>query len=206
MIPPSFDSRRRARSLPLSRQRAPIAHITSPDFLDYELLSDFFLTFRAFLSSSDLLVFLLALGGAGRSIGRTIYGRIVRVLTLSRLRHWILNFVEDFLPDFALRFQFCEMVNSLYHDLQRRGDGGGSDLNIVSELKKCWRRTFGLYWPLPPNTSPQEDILPGGHYEAIPPVEDDVAVKQPETAAARAVERPKTPDDARNDPLVRQST
>jgi hypothetical protein len=181
-----------------------IAHITSPDFLDYELLSDFFLTFRAFLSSSDLLVFLLA--RLRWAVDRPDdYGRIVRVRTFVALRHWILNFVEDFLPDFALRFQFCEMVNSLYHDLKRRGDGGGSDLNIVSELKKCWRRTFGLYWPLPPNAAPQDDILPGGHYEAIPPVEGEVPVSKVETTS-EPVERPKTPDNSRNKAMVRQST
>ena len=65
-----------------------IAQITSPDFLDYELLSHFFLTFRGFLSCADLLEYLLArmrwaLGDAADS------GRIARVRTFVALRHWI---------------------------------------------------------------------------------------------------------------------
>jgi len=37
-----------------------VAHITSPSFLDYELLSDFFLTFRAFLCTRDLVAYLIS--------------------------------------------------------------------------------------------------------------------------------------------------
>ncbi|KAK3656158.1 Guanine nucleotide exchange factor lte1 [Elasticomyces elasticus] len=141
-----------------------VAQITSPVFLDYELLSDFFLTYRSFLASRELLEYLLArmrwAFGA-----QTDAGRIVRVRTFVALRHWILNyFMDDFLPDISFRQRFCALVNELSHTLRQREDQGGSDLNIVGELKKCWRRTCTTHWPVGDalDTSPETDILPGG--------------------------------------------
>lgn len=142
-----------------------IAQITSPIFLDYELLSDFFLTFRNFLPCCDLLEYLLArmewaLGTA------TDAGRIVRVRTFVALRHWILNyFAEDFALDLPLRQRFCDLVNDLARSLRQRSDHGGSDINIVAELKKCWRRTCAMFWPVNDamDTSPEADLLPCGN-------------------------------------------
>jgi hypothetical protein len=145
-----------------------IAHITSPNFLDYELLSDFFLTYRAFMTSSDLVAFLIA--RLSWAVDRPDdFGRIVRVRTFVALRHWILNYYsDDFVPDLALRVQFCDLVNSLFHDLQTRQDGGGGDIKIIGELKKCWRRTCGLYWRTARLVqAPEDDIFPGGRPESI---------------------------------------
>lgn len=144
-----------------------IAQITSPDFLDYELLSDFFLTFRGFLSCADLLEYLLArmrwaLGDAADS------GRIARVRTFVALRHWILNyFQDDFMYNLDLRQRFCDLVNQMCNELSQRPDKGGGDLNILGELKKCWTRTCALYWQPPDNadTSATADIQPGGLQE-----------------------------------------
>lgn len=145
-----------------------IAHITSPSFLDYELLSDFFLTYRGFMLASDLVTFLLArLRWAVDRLDD--FGRIVRVRTFVALRHWTLNyFSDDFVPDIALRVQLCDLVNGLYHDLQRRADGGAGDIKIIGELKKCWRRTCGLYWSTARQVhAPEDDIFPGGRPESI---------------------------------------
>ena len=144
-----------------------VAQITSPDFLDYELLSDFFLTFRGFLSCADLLEYLLArmrwaLGDAADS------GRIARVRTFVALRHWILNyFQDDFMYNYDLRLRFCELVNQMCNELSQRPDKGGGDLNILGELKKCWTRTCALYWQMPDTTDSGADALiqPGGDYE-----------------------------------------
>lgn len=115
-----------------------VAHITSPSFLDYELLSDFFLTFRSFLSSRDLVAYLIS--RLRWAVDRQDdFGRIVRVRTFVALRHWILNyFVDDFVPLYQLRVYFCDLVNTLYSDLRGRADRGGGDIKIVGELKKCW--------------------------------------------------------------------
>lgn len=142
-----------------------IAHITSPAFLDYELLSDFFLTFRSFLSTSDLVSYLVArLRWAVNRIDD--FGRIVRVRTFVALRHWILNyFVDDFVPNYQLRSQFCHQVNNIFDELRRRSDSGGSDVNIIGDLKKCWRRTCALYWDQPGTLGAEtldDKIFPGG--------------------------------------------
>ncbi|PSN64317.1 ras GEF [Corynespora cassiicola Philippines] len=158
-----------------------VAHITSPSFLDYELLSDFFLTFRSFLSSRDLAAYLIS--RLRWAVDRQDdFGRIVRVRTFVAIRHWILNyFVDDFLPFFQLRVYFCELVNGLYKDLQARADGGGGDIKIVGELKKCWRRTCALYWDSEDDfarDAADEDLHPGGKVESYISF-DDMAAPEP---------------------------
>ena len=142
-----------------------VAHITSPSFLDYELLSDFFLTFRSYLSPSDLVSYLVArLEWAVNNLDN--FGRIVRVRTFVALRHWILNyFVDDFVPDRQFRVSVCQLVNRLYDNVKAREGPGGGDLKIIGELKKCWRRTCALYWDMPDavgQPSLDDEILPGG--------------------------------------------
>ncbi|UPX09844.1 Guanine nucleotide exchange factor lte1 [Ascochyta rabiei] len=159
-----------------------VAHITSPSFLDYELLSDFFLTFRAFLSTRDLVAYLIA--RLRWAVDRQDdFGRIVRVRTFVALRHWILNyFVDDFVPSHHLRTYFCNLVNGLYRDLKTRADGGAGDVKIVGELKKCWRRTCVLYWETEEGLGKDfadEELLPGGL------VELPATYEEPEELATR---------------------
>lgn len=140
-----------------------IAQITSPLFLDYELLADFFLTYRSFISSSELLEYMLARMKWALS-NDSDAGRIVRVRTFVALRHWILNyFSDDFIPILELRQRFCTLVNQLTQNLRHRQDRGGTDINVIGELKKCWRRTCAGFWPVSNalDTSPDADILPG---------------------------------------------
>ncbi|KAK8206634.1 Guanine nucleotide exchange factor lte1 [Zalaria obscura] len=123
-----------------------IAQITAVRFLDYELLSDFFLTYRGFMSAFDLVRYLMARMQWAFSHGNDS-GRIVRVRTFVALRHWILNyFIDDFEPDYDLRLLFCDLVNQLSSELQQRPGGGGGDLQVLGELKKCWRRTCAIVW------------------------------------------------------------
>ncbi|KAF2436127.1 ras GEF [Tothia fuscella] len=142
-----------------------IAHITSPSFLDYELLSDFFLTFRSFVRPDELISFLIS--RLRWAVTRSDdFGRIVRVRTFVALRHWILNyFVDDFAADEDLRTHFCNLVNELYDFLSSRSDGGGGDIKIIGELKKCWRRTCSLHWVnlgSLTGDSPEDPIVPWG--------------------------------------------
>ncbi|KAK6435741.1 Guanine nucleotide exchange factor lte1 [Oleoguttula sp. CCFEE 5521] len=144
-----------------------IAQLTSPRFLDYALLSDFLLTYRGFLTGNELLELLFARLKWAIADGSDS-GRIVRVRTFVALRHWMLNyFLDDFIPDFALRNRFCDLVNQTCHTLQRRPDQVG-DLGILGELKKCWRRTCVKYWPTAEPTPGTEDldIEPGVELES----------------------------------------
>lgn len=127
-----------------------IAEITSVKFLDYDLLSDFFLTYRSFLTPADLARFLVARLRWAVSQNDDA-GQVVRVRTFVAMRHWVLNyFMDDFEPDLDLRVLFCELINQLAVDLQKRPGGGGGDLKVVCELKKCWRRTCDSVWASPP--------------------------------------------------------
>ena len=169
-----------------------VAHITSPSFLDYELLSDFFLTFRAFLSTRDLIAYLISrLRWAVER--QDDFGRIVRVRTFVALRHWILNyFVDDFMPCYALRCNFCHLVNDLYTDLQAREDGGGGDVKIVGELKKCWRRTCALYWDTEDSFAQNcadAELLPGGEETRPGQVEEPVPILLRPTTPPRSTVR-----------------
>lgn len=141
-----------------------IAQITHVKFLDYDLLSDFFLTFRSFLSTKDLLRYLLARLRWAVFCGGS--GRVVRVRAFVAIRHWVLNyFMDDFEPDYELRSLFCELVNKLSKDLYNRPDKGGGDLQVVGELKKCWRRVCDVIWGSNEGTHPfpsTYDISPGG--------------------------------------------
>lgn len=142
-----------------------IAQITSKNFLDYELLSDFFLTVRAYLPIHDLLAYLLA--RFEWAINRfDDDGRVIRVRAFAALRHWVLNyFPYDFVIDRDLRVKFCERLNALSRTVRERSVHGPSDLKLILDLKKCWNGRCALYWD---NQSfdnegrPDSDINPGG--------------------------------------------
>jgi hypothetical protein len=90
-----------------------VAEITSPSFVDYELLSDFFLTYRSFLEPSDLLRMLFARLRWALARADEV-GQVVRVRTFVAVRHWILNyFMDDFFVDHSIRVTFCGLLNEL---------------------------------------------------------------------------------------------
>lgn len=141
-----------------------VAQISSDSFMDYELVSDFFLTFRSYLSLSNLLSLLLA--RLEWAIDRLEDdGRIIRIRAFAALRHWILNyFVDDFVANRSLRVQFCDRINKLYDDVKSRRNEKASDLKIVIDLKRCWNGRCSLYWSdtdFSSDSHPDNDVLPG---------------------------------------------
>ncbi|KAI0911042.1 hypothetical protein F4823DRAFT_637112 [Ustulina deusta] len=140
-----------------------VAEITSPSFLDYDLISDFFLTYRSFLDSTDLLLLLVArLRWALTQNDES--GMIVKVRTFVAIRHWILNyFVDDFVVDYHLRVAFCDLLNDFTDDLPTSKPKRKVPFKIVGELKKCWRRVCAQYWD-----GPEFDV-DLGHDVAITP-------------------------------------
>ncbi|CAG8960643.1 hypothetical protein HYFRA_00013521 [Hymenoscyphus fraxineus] len=123
-----------------------VAEITSPTFVDYDLLSDFFLTFRSFLDTTDLLHILIArLKWALARDDET--GTVVRVRAFVAIRHWVLNyFVDDYVVDYDLRKTFCELLNNFTDDPLFNPQRTKVPLKILGEIKKCWRRVGALYW------------------------------------------------------------
>ena len=141
-----------------------IAQITSKNFLDYELLSDFFLTVRAYLSTQDLQAYLLA--RFEWAINRfDDDGRVIRVRAFAALRHWILNyFPYDFVADRDLRVEFCQRLNVL-SKLVRERSVGSSDMKLILDLKKCWNGRCAIYWDHSASDDSSRrdlDINPGG--------------------------------------------
>jgi len=142
-----------------------IAQVTSKNFLDYELLSDFFLTVRAYLSTHDLLAYLLT--RFEWAINRfDDDGRVIRVRAFAAIRHWILNyFPYDFVVDRDLRVRFCEHLNALSRHVRLRASyESSSDLKLIIDLKKCWHGRCALYWDNihGENGRNDVDIYPGG--------------------------------------------
>ena len=142
-----------------------VAQVTSENFLDYELLSDFFLTVRAYLSTQDLLSYLVA--RFEWAINRfDDNGRVIRVRAFAALRHWILNyFAYDFVLDRDLRVQFCNRLNELTRIVRGRISYGNSDMKLITDLKKCWNGRCLLYWDQPEAVDGNQhdiDIYPGG--------------------------------------------
>lgn len=143
-----------------------VAQISSESFMDYELVSDFFLTFRSYLSPSHLLALLLArLQWAIHRLQED--GRIIRIRTFAALRHWILNyFVDDFVANYDLRTHFCDTINALYQEVKSRKSGGTSDLKILLDLKRCWNGKCSAYWTSAELSraynDPDNPVVPGG--------------------------------------------
>ena len=142
-----------------------IAQVTSENFLDYELLSDFFLTVRSYLSTHDLLAYLVArFEWAVNKFDDD--GRVIRVRAFAALRHWILNyFPYDFVVDRELRVQFCISLNNLSREVRERSVHGASDLKLILDLKRCWNGRCALYWDCAKFAGESRydvDIIPGG--------------------------------------------
>ncbi|KAF9893059.1 Guanine nucleotide exchange factor lte1 [Aspergillus nanangensis] len=156
-----------------------VAQISSESFMDYELVSDFFLTFRTYLSSSNLLALLLArLQWAINRLQDD--GRIIRIRTFAALRHWILNyFVDDFIPNYDIRVHFCDTINSMYSRVKARDGGGMSDLKILIDLKRCWYGRCSAYWEFQDQhiayQNPDHVIVPGGDSPLETSVADEKA-------------------------------
>ncbi|ROT42421.1 ras GEF [Sodiomyces alkalinus F11] len=142
-----------------------VAEITSPSFLDYELISDFFLTYRCFLEPMGLVKMLMARLRWALDRDDEV-GLVVRVRTFVAIRHWILNyFVDDLVTDYALRVSFCNLLNDLVDELSQNAEARKGQLKILAELKKCWRRVCAQFWDGPEfnvSQGPDVPIAPGG--------------------------------------------
>ncbi|SCU80161.1 LAME_0B01838g1_1 [Lachancea meyersii CBS 8951] len=136
---------------------ALIVKLTSPvDAIEYMFLSDFFLSYRKFLSPTELLDLLecrlqwafdeCMCGDAFREK----IGQIASVRTFVVFRHWILNyFAQDFLTNTALRCRFVKVINSLRWDKSKPVPK--LIQGIVVTIKKSWVTCLKLMW---------EDIAP----------------------------------------------
>ncbi|KAI8065941.1 hypothetical protein BC940DRAFT_258464 [Gongronella butleri] len=113
--------------------------------LDYTFMTDFFLTFRIFLSPLQLCKLLILRFRWGLESNED-ERCIVRIRTFVVLRHWLLNyFVHDFTPSRHLREILTTFLNDLpAHELIRHSP---RDQRIVKGLKRVVRRLKKVHYP-----------------------------------------------------------
>lgn len=139
-----------------------VEFLTSPNTLDYTLMSDFFLTYRMFMDATGLLELLLGrlewAIGVQNEVNRALRqsqnarnsekGRDVCVRTFVVLRHWVLNFfADDFVPSHAIRSTFADTLNRLSGSNMVQQDANSQ--RIVFQLKSIWTKSVSMYWNVP---------------------------------------------------------
>lgn len=121
--------------------------LSSPSDIDYQIISDFFLTYRSFISQHTLLkILFLKLKWSLTQIDDNSHehkqniGKLSLIRTFVVIRHWLLNyFADDFIPFIELRQQFIQVINSIHHNdlfVQR----------ISTTLKKHWTYCCNKSW------------------------------------------------------------
>ncbi|RCK54743.1 Guanine nucleotide exchange factor LTE1 [Candida viswanathii] len=146
--------------------KALIVHMTSPEIIDYDLICDFFLTYRMFSDSHEVMNLLLtrliwALQYLNSSIENNIrIGKLVLLRTFVVLRHWILNyFIDDFNSDYELCDLFATTMNSITLEsnlvVKQGVEQNETNLNnsiftskILGDLKIHWLKIINEFWLL----------------------------------------------------------
>ncbi|KAK6464069.1 hypothetical protein DFJ63DRAFT_302877 [Scheffersomyces coipomensis] len=105
--------------------RALIVQLTSPEVIDYNLICDFFLTYRIFVNSEKVMNLLLT-----RLIWSLQYinskdesnikvGKLVLLRTFVVIRHWIINY---FIDDFDSYSGICDLFSSTINDITNKSN------------------------------------------------------------------------------------
>lgn len=123
-----------------------VAEITGE--INSRLMTDFFYTFRAFMSTQDLLDLLIARFhwalNEPTSPTDDARRRIVRVRTYVVIKYWITNFFQvDFLGNRTVRNSLTSWLNELSSD--PRLPSRPAEMSIVSSLKKVVRNLKHAY-------------------------------------------------------------
>ncbi|KFY40175.1 hypothetical protein V495_05579 [Pseudogymnoascus sp. VKM F-4514 (FW-929)] len=123
-----------------------VAEVTQE--LSYELVASFFITYRSYISGSDLLVLVMARLEWG--IDRAFDGLVVTVRCFTVIRHWLVNFfADDFVLDYDLRVQFCGLVNTMVKKQALLRTDSKTTNDILSNIKRLWRDSCAVYWDGP---------------------------------------------------------
>lgn len=146
--------------------RALIVQLTSPEVIDYNLICDFFLTYRTFTDSHTIMNLLLT-----RLIWSLQYvnsfkqdtekiGKLVLLRTFVVLRHWILNyFIDDFLPDEKLCDTFSYYINQITHESHLIRANMVFELKIVTDLKIHWLSQINEFYKAGVSTDASQNIF-----------------------------------------------
>lgn len=140
--------------------KALIVQLTSPEVIDYNLICDFFLTFRMFTNANCVMNLLLT-----RLIWSLQYmqspnqeihhiGKLVLLRTFVVLRHWILNyFIDDFETDPYLGDVFATFINKLVQESQLIHEDNVFENKIICDLKTHWLNQLDEFYKIGFNVS-----------------------------------------------------
>ena len=133
--------------------KALIVQLTSPEVIDYNLICDFFLTYRLFTDSHTVMSLLLTrliwslqyVNSFKDETERT--GKLVLLRTFVVLRHWILNyFIDDFQNDFDLCDTFSTILNRITGGPTLIRSNMVFELKIITDLKTHWSSQFNEFF------------------------------------------------------------
>lgn len=122
--------------------RALIVQMSSPEVIDYNLLCDFFLTYRTFSDSHSVmklllirLIWALQYINSGNEETEKV-GKLVLLRTFVVIRHWVLNyFIDDFESDEKLCDLFLQNINSLTQQSNFISEDQIYEFKIITDLK-----------------------------------------------------------------------
>ncbi|WEJ97443.1 Guanine nucleotide exchange factor lte1 [Yamadazyma tenuis] len=132
---------------------ALIVQLTSPEVIDYNLVYDFFITYRMFSDASTVMGLLMR-----RLVWSLQYvnkqdeeshkiGTLVLLRTFVVLRHWILNyFIDDFNSDLKLCDTFITNLNEVVFESGLINESMVFERKIIKDLKTHWLTLSSEFW------------------------------------------------------------
>lgn len=133
--------------------KALIVQLSSPEVIDYNLICDFFLTYRIFVDSEKVMNMLLIrliwslqyINSENEESARI--GKLVLLRTFVVLRHWILNyFVDDFDSNGRLCDIFTYNINQITNESNLVTDDMLFEKKVLKDLKIHWISLLNEFW------------------------------------------------------------
>lgn len=144
---------------------AIVVHLTSPEIVDYNMICDFFLTYRIFTNSETVMELLLTrliwslqyINSNDES--KTKIGKLVLLRTFVVIRHWIINY---FIDDFDPKPELCEKFSSTINEITQSTLVDKSmvyEVKILGDLKIHWLSVLQEFWKFDIDIDNISDII-----------------------------------------------